>query len=41
VIGVPIANYDNSQHSTNENIRLGNFWRGIDTYGGLLAGLEW
>jgi len=41
VIGVPIANYDNSQHSTNENIRLGNFWRGIDTYGGLMAGLEW
>ncbi len=41
VIGVPIANYDNSQHSTNENIRLGNFWRGMETYGGLLAGLEW
>jgi len=41
LIGVPIANYDNSQHSTNENIRLGNFWRGIETYGGLLAGLDW
>ncbi len=41
VIGVPIANYDNSQHSTNENIRLGNFWRGMETYGGLMAGLEW
>ena len=41
VIGVPIANYDNSQHSTNENIRVGNFWRGIDTYGALMAGMEW
>jgi len=41
VIGVPIANYDNSQHSTNENIRLGNLWRGMETFGGLLAGLDW
>jgi acetylornithine deacetylase/succinyl-diaminopimelate desuccinylase-like protein len=41
VIGVPIANYDNSQHSTNENIRLGNLWRGMETFGGILAGLEW
>ena len=41
VIGVPIANYDNSQHATNENIRLGNLWRGMETYAGLLAGLEW
>ena len=41
VIGVPIANYDNSQHSTNENIRLGNLWRGMEEFGGLLAGLDW
>jgi acetylornithine deacetylase/succinyl-diaminopimelate desuccinylase-like protein len=41
VIGVPIANYDNSQHAANENIRLGNLWRGMETFGGLLAGLEW
>jgi acetylornithine deacetylase/succinyl-diaminopimelate desuccinylase-like protein len=41
IIGVPIANYDNSQHSANENIRLGNLWRGMETFGGLLAGLEW
>jgi acetylornithine deacetylase/succinyl-diaminopimelate desuccinylase-like protein len=41
VIGVPIANYDNNQHAANENIRLGNLWRGMETYGGLLAGLEW
>jgi hypothetical protein len=22
-------------------IRMGNQWRGMETYGGLLAGLEW
>ncbi len=27
---VPIANADNNQHAENENIRLGNFWEGID-----------
>jgi hypothetical protein len=26
----PIANYDDSQHSFNENIRLRNLWDGID-----------
>jgi acetylornithine deacetylase/succinyl-diaminopimelate desuccinylase-like protein len=41
IIGVPIANYDNSQHAANENIRLGNLWRGMETFGGILAGLEW
>jgi acetylornithine deacetylase/succinyl-diaminopimelate desuccinylase-like protein len=41
VIGVPIANYDNSQHAANENIRIGNLWRGIDTFGGILAALDW
>jgi len=41
IIGVPIANYDNSQHSANENIRLGHLWRGMETFGGILAGLEW
>ena len=39
VIGVPIVNYDNSQHSHNENLRVGHFWRGIDTYAALLAAL--
>jgi acetylornithine deacetylase/succinyl-diaminopimelate desuccinylase-like protein len=33
---VPIANFDNNQHSFNENIRLGNLWDGID----LMAALE-
>jgi acetylornithine deacetylase/succinyl-diaminopimelate desuccinylase-like protein len=27
---VPIANPDNNQHAENENIRLKNFWEGID-----------
>ena len=35
-ISVPIANYDNSQHSANENIRLGHFWDGIETQAALL-----
>jgi acetylornithine deacetylase/succinyl-diaminopimelate desuccinylase-like protein len=39
VIGVPIVNYDNSQHSHNENLRLGEFWRGIQLYAALMASL--
>ncbi|HET9825598.1 MAG TPA: M20/M25/M40 family metallo-hydrolase [Chitinophagaceae bacterium] len=27
---VPIANFDNNQHAEDENIRLKNFWEGID-----------
>ena len=30
-ISVPIANHDNNQHAENENIRLLNFWNGIET----------
>lgn len=41
VIGLPIANYDNNQHSHNENIRLGHFWRAMDIFGALLADLRW
>jgi acetylornithine deacetylase/succinyl-diaminopimelate desuccinylase-like protein len=36
-IVVGIANYDNNQHSANENLRLGNLWEGIDLYGSLLT----
>jgi acetylornithine deacetylase/succinyl-diaminopimelate desuccinylase-like protein len=39
VIGAPIANFDNNQHSSNENIRLGNLWAGIEIYSALLANL--
>ena len=38
VIGVPIVNYDNSQHSHNENLRVGHFWRGIETLRGAARG---
>ncbi len=34
---VPIANYDNNQHSSNENIRLQNLWDGIETMAALEA----
>jgi len=40
-IGVPIVNYDNHQHSPDENLRLGHLWEGIETYAVLLADLEW
>jgi len=40
-IGVPIVNYDNQQHSSDENLRLGNLWRGIEIYGAILADLDW
>ena len=40
-IGVPIVNYDNHQHSSDENLRLGHFWRGMELYGAILADLNW
>jgi acetylornithine deacetylase/succinyl-diaminopimelate desuccinylase-like protein len=40
-IGVPIVNYDNHQHSSDENLRLGNLWRGVEIYAVLLADLDW
>jgi acetylornithine deacetylase/succinyl-diaminopimelate desuccinylase-like protein len=40
-IGVPIVNYDNHQHSSDENLRLGHFWRGMEIYGAILANLDW
>jgi acetylornithine deacetylase/succinyl-diaminopimelate desuccinylase-like protein len=40
-IGVPIVNYDNHQHSSDENLRLGHFWRGMEIYGAILADLSW
>jgi acetylornithine deacetylase/succinyl-diaminopimelate desuccinylase-like protein len=29
-VGIPIVNHDNNQHSPNENLRIGNFWQGIE-----------
>jgi acetylornithine deacetylase/succinyl-diaminopimelate desuccinylase-like protein len=37
VIGVPIANHDNNQHSADENIRLQNLWDGIEVMAALLT----
>jgi acetylornithine deacetylase/succinyl-diaminopimelate desuccinylase-like protein len=41
VISVPIVNYDDNQHSPNENLRLGHFWRGMEIYAAILAALHW
>jgi len=41
VISVPIVNYDDNQHSPNENLRIGHFWRGMEIYGAILADLKW
>ena len=41
VIGVPIVNYDNNQHAANENLRMGNLWRGMEIFAALLANLRW
>lgn len=41
VIGVPIVNHDNRQHAADENLRLGNLWRGMEIYGAILADLKW
>jgi acetylornithine deacetylase/succinyl-diaminopimelate desuccinylase-like protein len=40
-VGVPIVNYDNHQHSSDENLRLGHLWRGMEIYGAILADLNW
>lgn len=40
-VGVPIVNCDNHQHSSDENLRLGHFWRGMEIYGAILADLNW
>jgi acetylornithine deacetylase/succinyl-diaminopimelate desuccinylase-like protein len=33
---VPIANFDNNQHAENENIKLKNFWAGIETLAAIM-----
>jgi len=33
---VPIANFDNNQHAENENIKLKNFWQGIETLSAIM-----
>ena len=34
---LPIANADNHQHASDENLRVGNFWYGIDVLAALLG----
>lgn len=33
---VPIANHDNNQHAENENIRIKNFWEGIEIFASIM-----
>jgi len=35
-----IISHCNNQHSENENLRLGNFWRGMEIFGAILAELR-
>ncbi len=35
-LSIPVVNYDNSQHSNNENVRLLNLWNGIEMQTALL-----
>jgi acetylornithine deacetylase/succinyl-diaminopimelate desuccinylase-like protein len=39
VIGVPIANHDDSQHAANENLRLQNMWDAIQVYAAIFTGM--
>jgi acetylornithine deacetylase/succinyl-diaminopimelate desuccinylase-like protein len=36
-ISVPMVNHDNSQHSSNENIRIQNLWDGIELMAAMLT----
>jgi len=36
-IGIALANYDDNQHSDNENLRVGNLYDGIVTLAGLIS----
>jgi len=36
-IGVPIVNFDNNQHSENENVRVQNLWDGIEIYAAIMT----
>jgi acetylornithine deacetylase/succinyl-diaminopimelate desuccinylase-like protein len=36
-IGIPVANHDDRQHTSNENLRLQNLWDGIELMAALLT----
>ena len=35
-IGVPVVNFDNNQHSNNENLRLQALWDAVVTFAAVL-----
>ena len=35
-IGVPVVNFDNNQHSDNENLRLQNLWDAVTSFAAVL-----
>jgi acetylornithine deacetylase/succinyl-diaminopimelate desuccinylase-like protein len=36
-LGLSLANYDDNQHTDNENLRLGNLWNGIATLASIMT----
>jgi acetylornithine deacetylase/succinyl-diaminopimelate desuccinylase-like protein len=36
-LGLSLANYDDNQHTDNENLRLGNLWNGIATLAAIMT----
>jgi acetylornithine deacetylase/succinyl-diaminopimelate desuccinylase-like protein len=36
-VGLPIANYDSNQHSSDENLRLDHLWKGIDLMAAVMS----
>lgn len=36
-VGLSLANFDDNQHTDNENLRLGNLWNGIETLAALMT----
>jgi acetylornithine deacetylase/succinyl-diaminopimelate desuccinylase-like protein len=37
-LGISLANFDDNQHTDNENLRLGNLWSGIATLAAVMTG---
>lgn len=37
VILIPLANFDNNQHTFNENVRIGHLWNAIDSFAALFT----
>ena len=39
-IGVPVVNFDNNQHSDNENLRLQNLWDAVISFAAVLQNVR-